>query len=167
MQTTQNGIWSGILATGPMTLAMFLLQKKLPETQKSPLPPATLTSQITAKLGIDQRLSTYRREDLTMLAHFGYGAAAGILFAFIQKKIRGGSVPMGLAFGLGVWGTSYLGLTPLLKMRANAYDMPANRNTLMILAHLVWGLSLSTAEKNLRKSGNEMLDGHRKAVSAE
>lgn len=167
MTTAQNGIWAGLLATGPMTLAMFALQRRLPSVEKSPLPPATLTSQITQQVGVDQKLSRDRREDLTMISHFGYGAACGLLYAFGFKKFHNKPLLKGSAFGLGVWAASYLGWIPLFGLRANAYDMPARRNGLMILAHLIWGASLAYSENEMRRFGNQMLDGHRRAPSAE
>lgn len=168
MNTLQNGIWSGLLATGPMTLAMFRLQRELPESQKSPLPPATLTSQITGALGIDQKLPQTRRPDFTMASHFAYGAACGALFAWLNRgKQRTSPWISGSLFGLGVWSASYMGWIPLFGLRASAYKMPARRNALMIVSHLIWGASLAIAEKELRQSGQQMLDGHKKALRAE
>ena len=168
MNTAENGIWSGLLATGPMTLAMFALHNKLPNVEKSPLPPATLTSQFTSLFGLDQKLSQNPRENLTMLSHFGYGAACGLLYAFGFKKLHPHSALLkGTLFGLGVWASSYMGWIPAFGLRANAYQMPAKRNGLMILAHIIWGASIGLAEFEMRRFGNQMLDGHRKASQAE
>lgn len=168
MNTAQNGIWSGLLATGPMTLAMFALHRQLPSAQKSPLPPATLTSQITSLFGIDQRLKQNPRENMTMFSHFGYGATCGLLYALGFKKWMARSPFInGSLFGLGVWAASYMGWIPAFGLRANAYKMPVKRNGLMILAHLIWGVSLGIAENEMRRFGNQMLDGHRKAPQAE
>lgn len=167
MNTAQNGIWAGLLATGPMTLAMFALQRALPATQKSPLPPATLSSQITSKFGIDQLLNRSRREDLTLLSHFAYGAVCGLLYASGLKKFDAPPLAKGALFGIGVWASSYMGWIPIFGLRANAYRMPANRNLLMIAAHLIWGASLAYSENEMRRFGNQLLDGHRKAPRAE
>lgn len=168
MNTFQNGIWSGLLATGPMTLAMFRMQESLPATEKSPLPPATLTSQITSVVGVDQKVSTKFRPDLTLLSHFSYGAAGGLLYSFLRREKVGGSpVLNGSLFGLGVWAASYMGWIPMFGLRASAYKMPVKRNALMVLSHLVWGASLGIAQNKLMKFGGQMLDGHRKAPRAE
>jgi len=37
----------------------------------------------------------------------------------------------------------------------------------MILAHIIWGASIGLAEFEMRRFGNQMLDGHRKASQAE
>lgn len=167
MNTIQNGIWSGILATGPMTLAMFRMQESLPADEKSPLPPATLTSQITGLIGLDQKISSQHRPDLTMISHFAYGASAGILYSWLAKKTKTNSLITGGAFGFGVWAASYFGWIPVFGLRASGLNMPPKRNALMLIAHLVWGASLSLAEKELRRHGQQMLDGHRKASHAE
>jgi len=44
-----------------------------------------------------------------------------------------------------VWGGSYLGLLPSLGILRPATDHPAQRNALMIAAHLVWGATLGGA----------------------
>ena len=67
----------------------------------------------------------------------------------------------------GIWAVSYLGWIPVSGLRANAFKMPARRNGLMILAHLIWGVSIAFSEKEMRQSGDQMLDGHRKAREAE
>jgi uncharacterized membrane protein YagU involved in acid resistance len=167
MNTAQNGIWAGLLATGPMTLGMFALQKRLPQGEKSPLPPATLTSQTMAQVGIDQKLGKNPRENLTMLAHFGYGAACGLLYALFSKKITSRPLVKGSLFGIGVWAASYAGWLPMLGFRANAFNMPAKRNGLMVAAHLIWGACLAFAENEMQKFGDQMLNGRNKAPLAE
>lgn len=168
MNTAQNGIWSGLLATGPMTLAMFALHRQLPRSEKSPLPPATLTSQVTSLLGLYQKLNKNPRESLTMISHFAYGAACGLLYAFGLKRYqRPQPVVKGCLFGLAVWAGSYMGWIPAFGLRSNAYNMSPRRNGLMVLAHLIWGASLGLAENEMRKFGDQMLEGHRKAPMAE
>lgn len=167
MNLVQNGIWSGLLATGPMTLAMFRMQRALPEKEKSPLPPATLTSQITGAFGVDQHLPAQIRPDATMISHFAYGAACGVLYSWLERKNQMAPLAKGSLFGIGVWAASYLGWIPVFGLRASGYKMPIRRNGLMLLAHLVWGASLGFAANEMKNFGNEMLDGHRKAPLAE
>lgn len=166
MNTVQNGIWSGILATGPMTLAMFSMQRSLPESEKSPLPPATLTFEST-KL-VAKKVSPSARADLTMLSHFAYGISCALIYSAAQKLApKAPAIVKGGVFGLGVWAISYLGWTPLAGFRASAPNMPARRNAMMIAAHLVWGAALGYSEQVLRESGNQMLDGRRRARKGE
>jgi uncharacterized membrane protein YagU involved in acid resistance len=167
MNTLQRGIWSGFLATGPMTLMMFELQKNLPPKEKSPLPPASLTNHFLQFLKLDNKVTSHQRAHLTMLSHFSYGAASGALYALLTNKWKAKPWVKGSGFGLGVWALSYLAWIPSLHLRPSAFRMPMKRNLLMIASHLVWGACLGFAENELRRSGLEMLDGQRKAVAAE
>ncbi len=47
---------------------------------------------------------------MTLVLHFGYGAAAGALFAFLARPM---SVGRGLAFGLGLWIVMQMAFVPL------------------------------------------------------
>jgi uncharacterized membrane protein YagU involved in acid resistance len=61
------------------------------------------------------------------------------------------NVVNGVAYGLGVWTASYLGLLPALGLLAPATEHPARRNALMIAAHVVWGASLGITAKRLSR----------------
>lgn len=167
MNTVQNGFWSGVLATGPMTLAMFAWQRKLPVLERSPLPPATLTDQVTKSFRVNSLIPSNRRADLTMTSHFAFGITTGILYSFLSRRIKAPPVLKGSLFGLSVWAASYLGWIPAAGLRASAFKMPTRRNELMVAAHMVWGACLGFAENELARSGNQMLDGTRKALRAE
>ena len=45
--------------------------------------------------------------------------------------------------------------------------MSKERNALMIVAHVVWGACLGYAERELKRRGEQMLAGNRKAPLAE
>lgn len=167
MHALTNGIWAGLLATGPMTLAMFRLHRSLPADEQSPLPPATITTDVMKPAISPRAVSPEARVNLTMANHFAYGAACGALYAFGPSRMKRSPIATGALFGLGVWAGSYLGWLPAVGMRSNAFRMPAKRNALMILSHLVWGASLGFAENELRRRGSRILDGVRKAPNAE
>ena len=84
------------------------------------------------------------RSALTLLAHFGYGGAAGAIYAGAGKRLPGGPALRGLFFGLLVWTVSYLGLLPSLRVLKPATEHPVRRSALMIGAHFVWGWFLAT-----------------------
>jgi hypothetical protein len=61
------------------------------------------------------------------------------LFAVASSKPE----PMkGAAYGVAVWTGSYLGWIPTLGLLKPATRHPAERNALMLAAHLVWGAAL-------------------------
>lgn len=166
MEKVLRGLYSGFLATGPMTILMMAAHQLLPRKEKSPLPPATLSFQIWKRL-TGKDLTPRVQSLLTMGAHFVYGSTAGILYSKIFES-RKMSVPSkGFLFGLTFWAANYLGLTPALGLRAAGTRMPIRRNLMMLAAHAVWGSMLAFSEDLLNRSGSQMLVGEKKALTAE
>lgn len=153
-----RGIWASTMATSSMTLAMFQFFAKLPKARKSPLPPAQITRSIEKKMGLERAPSSELQKQLTLLAHYGYGAAAGVLYAAISPKVPGSLIAKGSLFGLTVWGASYLGIIPKLNLHPSAPRMNTQRNVMMIASHVVWGVALAYAEDKLRKNSSALLD---------
>lgn len=134
------GAAAGAAATFPMTLTMEALHQALPGEPPRPLPPREVLEGLTAKAGVSHEVAEEEKQELTLAAHFGYGAACGALFALVAPR-GPAAVPAGIAFGLGVWASSYMGLLPALGIRHHARFDPAARSGLMIAAHAVWGAS--------------------------
>ena len=137
---------AGLVGTALMTIAMEMLWRRLPARQQYPLPPREIIEQTLPRaLGRDADDDARRR--LTLLAHFGFGAAAAVVFASL---FRSRSPVLGAAYGLLVWAASYLGWIPAFGILRPAHSHPAQRNALMIAVHLVWGawmaLSLGALE---------------------
>jgi uncharacterized membrane protein YagU involved in acid resistance len=133
------GLIAGVVATGPMTVAMALWHRRLPMSERYPLPPREITMKLARDAGVSRELSPDMRSAATLLAHFGYGGAAGTLYKLISDKVPAPPIAKGVAFGLLVWGASYLGLLPGAGILKVATRHPARRNALMIGAHVVWG----------------------------
>lgn len=136
---------AGIAATVAMTAAMRRLYPLLDKSKRYPLPPREIIDRIG--LGDDERTA----RDRTVLAHFGYGALAGALFAALPPP-RGS----GTAFGLGIWAVSYLGWIPALRILSPASQHPVQRNLLMAAAHVVWGIVLAKSLSELERSGDDV-----------
>ncbi|MCU0493080.1 MAG: DUF1440 domain-containing protein [Chloroflexaceae bacterium] len=137
-----RGAVAGAIATAPMTLAMMAMHSQLPEHQQYPLPPSLITAKAEAVVGVRDEVKRDDHVALTTLAHFGYGAAVGALFAPVARVAHLPPVTGGVAYGLTVWTVSYLGLLPALRLLPPATKQPAERNSLMIAAHVVWGATL-------------------------
>jgi uncharacterized membrane protein YagU involved in acid resistance len=133
------GVLGGIGGTIAMTAFMRRLHKKLPPRSRYPLPPREIVHQTFPAT------SKQAGRSLTTLSHFGYGAAAGALFAVMMPR-RG--MLAGATYGAAVWAASYLGWIPAVGILTPATRHPRERNVLMIAAHLVWGgvLGLSVQE---------------------
>ena len=144
-----KGALAGFLATAPMTLAMDAMHRQLPAHERYPLPPSDITAELTEEAGVRQHLDPPEHIALTMLAHFGYGAAAGALYGPISRHTGLSPVASGVVFGLGVWTVSYLGLLPALGILRSATEHPARRNELMIASHVVWGAATGLLTSSL------------------
>jgi putative membrane protein len=143
------GALAGLAATVPMTLFMQRMHQELPARERYPLPPSEIVEHLAELAGVDDQLDRSEHLVLTLLAHFGYGAATGALYAPLANALRPPALLGGIAFGLGVWGTSYLGLLPALGVLRPATDHPARRNALMIGAHMIWGVALGLIVERL------------------
>ena len=136
------GTLAGLTATAPMTAAMIVMHKALPAHERYPLPPRKVTMRVARKTGVKKHLDEPEKKAATLAAHFGYGAAMGGIFAMLAPRAPGRPIPKGIAWGLIVWATSYLGLLPATGLHEPATRHPRERNLLMILAHVIWGGSL-------------------------
>ena len=154
--TLASGAVAGLVATAPMTLFMERMHQQLPARERYPLPPSEIVEQLTEQAGVSDQIDRREHVGLTMLAHFGYGAAAGALYAPLAQALRAPPILGGAAFGLAVWGGSYLGLLPALGLLRPATEHPARRNALMIGAHIVWGVTLGLMLEQLDQSAGEV-----------
>ena len=157
MSRILNGALAGIGATIAMTVVMRQLHRRLPPASRYQLPPREIVQETLppASEGVLRQLTT--------LSHFGYGAAAGAVFASLAPD-RGAAV--GMAYGTGVWAASYLGWIPAVGILRTAALHPRERNALMIAAHLVWGAVLALAARELHQAEESIFHGSPNAGSA-
>lgn len=154
MHDVLSGAGAGLVATAPMTVAMDVMFRLLPRREQYPLPPSSITSELTDKAGLRGDLDREEHIGLTLVNHFAYGAATGALYGLLAGALRSRR-PMpplvsGIGWGLTVWSVSYLGLLPLVGLLRPATHQPAGRNLLMIAAHIVWGAVLGTLTERLQ-----------------
>jgi len=86
---------------------------------------------------------------VTLLSHFGYGAAAGAVYSLLEKNIPLEAAIKGALAGVAVWVGSYLGWLPAMGILTPATRHPLRRNLLMIVAHLVWGVTMGAVLRKL------------------
>ena len=145
-----KGAVAGLLATFPMTLFMRTAWRMLPPQEKYPLPPRQLTNRLVQELEPPVRLNQDRLTALTYLLHFLFGAATGALYGVLEDRVPLHDDTKGPLMGMAVWAGSYLGWIPLLRMLPPATRHPWQRNVLMIVTHLIWGLALGTFTRMLK-----------------
>lgn len=146
------GSIAGAIATLPMTLFMLLMHQTLPMWQKYPLPPERITTQIAKRLKIGRRMDKPQRVGAALVVHFGYGSNMGMIYAPLARRAPLPPVLKGALFGMLVWGGSYLGIAPFMKLADAAPKQPVQRNAMMIAAHLVWGTALGIVEDLLERA---------------
>jgi len=147
-----RGALCGAVATAPMTMLMGVLHRCLPAGERYPLPPRLITMNVARRAGVASEMNEEERSAATLVAHFGYGAGVGALFAAIPQRTELDVISRGLLFGAVVWGVSYLGVLPGMSLLPSATRQPIRRSGLMIAAHLVWGIALSVLEELARKN---------------
>lgn len=153
-RATVKGALAGTLATLPMTVFMLATQRFLPRGQRYELPPELLVKEMSKRAHIRLHWNKKLLMGATVVSHFGYGAAMGVLYSPIEKQKSLPRPLTGTLFGLWVWASNYLGLLPLLRMRASGPREPGQRNLMMIAAHVVWGSALGAISALFpRKSG--------------
>ena len=137
------GGFGGLFSTLPMSALMLLWHRRLSWTQREPLPPQQITVNAFNSAGLDDDLSRPQLEALAMINHFGYGTAMGSMYGLLTSARQPASqLSTGVVYGLGVWAVSYLGLLPTLGLYRSAIKESAERNLLMLTAHIVWGGAL-------------------------
>jgi putative membrane protein len=134
-----------------MTAMMLAFHRRLPWWERYALPPEEITTQLAQRAGARQLIRGKPRAAATWVAHFGYGAAAGAVYAPLAWLAPGRPVLKGMLFGLLVWAGSYLGWLPAADILPPATQHPARRNALMIGAHLIWGAVTGLAADRARR----------------
>lgn len=135
-----EGSIAGLIATAPMTWTMQAGEELVPRTSRGKLPPRQITERILSKTGLRRRLDEDDRSAASVVAHYGFGTAAGCLLGLAATAAPAVPRPaIGVVVGLSVWAGSYMGWLPASGVRRSAHREPAGRNIQMIAAHVVWG----------------------------
>ena len=121
----------------------------LPRREKYHLPPRLITEEITQRMGIRQRIPEQGLIGLTIFSHFAYGAVFGASYALFEDQIRMHSSLKGGLAGVALWAGSYLGWLPATGILTPATQHPWRRNLLMVVAHVIWGMTLGEVLRKL------------------
>lgn len=117
--------------------------------EKYPLPPRLITEEITERVGIEDRVDEKELVGLTILSHFGYGSLFGAIHALFDQRIPLRSSLKGALSGVALWMGSYLGWLPAMNLLPPATRQPWRRNLVMIIAHVIWGVTLGEVLRKL------------------
>lgn len=155
MNKTQRyftGAFAGTVASLFHTAVMLTLHRLLPQARRKPVPPKEIASLLAERTGAEWARSEARLNAVTAVGHFGYGAVAGALYVPIAEHVHHKPLAAGVAYGVGIWAASYLGWIPALRILTPAIEHPAQRNAMMIAAHVAWGAALATILEKVERN---------------
>ena len=138
MSRTLKGTAAGLAATIPMTVSMGVLQRMShPSTR---IAPSEVVRRAEKMASLDKEIGEKTHETLTGIAHFAFGGAAGAGFGLVGPFKH----PMlaGLLYGASVYGVSYIGILPELRLMPEPENDRPQRQSATFLSHIVWGAAL-------------------------
>jgi uncharacterized membrane protein YagU involved in acid resistance len=133
------GAVAGLAATVPMTAAMRAIHRQLPRHERDPLPPAQVTVNAAEVAGVAHKMSRRQKHHAVLATHYGIGTTAGAVYGLLAPYLAGPGVLNGVAYGLTVWASSYLGVLPATGLYKAPDREPARRHGMTAAAHVVWG----------------------------
>ena len=145
------GAVGGFVATGPMSVAMAFLYRRLPWWQPWALPPREVTTNVLKTVGMHEHMSREAETVATSVGHFAYGTVAGTLYGALPVAVRRHAVTSGAVYGLAVWAASYGGGLPAFRLAAPLRYRTPKRIALMIAAHVVWGAVLGPTSRTVAR----------------
>jgi hypothetical protein len=155
---TAEGATAGVAATVVMTA---VLEAGRRWSSFHTHPPIRIVRTLVAG-GPDRPLSG--EMVLAAVAHLGYGAACGVLFALLTRRRPTAGPPMGVGYGLVLWFAGYGGWVPTMGALPPPQRDQPGRQIALVAGHLVYGVVLATSLRRLR-NGERGHPGHRPTVS--
>lgn len=143
------GVASGAVATLAMSAAMEVSYRLLSPSERGPLAPSQIVMRGAAAAGVDTRAHPVRHTLITLLAHFGYGSAAGVGYTLLMSRTPLPPPFRGLLYGAALWAVSYQAWLPSTGVLRPATTYARGRVTTLVVSHLVWGAAADVTERLL------------------
>jgi hypothetical protein len=140
LHSALDGALAGAAATLPMSAVMAAADRA---GMMGKHPPEVIVEKGMRRSGV--RADETTEDAVTLVAHFGFGAAAGAVFGLINRRAahrRSTWIAEGIAFGLVVYAVSYKGWIPALNILPRPEHDRPGRQPSMIAAHVVFGAAL-------------------------
>jgi hypothetical protein len=150
MKSLIRGAFAGTIATALMS-ALMLGGRRLGVTGM--LPPEKITSKLLRGHGIHPDRT--QQDAIATGLHFAFGAAAGGAFGVVARRLPVPSVPLGIAYGAGIWGVSYMGWIPSMGLMPRADHDDRGRQAVMLAGHLVFGATLGVLAGRRRRRADD------------
>ena len=153
MKSLIRGAFAGTIATALMSVFM-LGGRRLGVT--GTLPPKKITAKFLRRHGI--RPDRTQQDAIATGMHFAFGAAAGGVFGVVARRVPVPSVPLGIAYGAGIWGVSYMGWIPSMGLMPRADHDDRGRQAVMLAGHLVFGATLGVLAGRRRRRAVDVVE---------
>ena len=98
-----------------------------------------------------REVSTKRIELVNNAVHWSYGALWGVLYGLVQGTVRAQPLRLGLAFGAGLWGFSYV-VMPAAKLYKPIWEYPPKSLAIDLSYHLAYGAAAGATYKELDRA---------------
>ena len=134
---TLDGATRGIVGAMAMT-GMRRVTTGLGLLEKTP--PRTMAEQAPLLRRLLERLPPDLRDEAVELAHWGYGAAAGVCYAYLPGAFRRRRWS-GPAYGLVIWALFETGVVPLLGLE-HARERSVSTRILIAADHVLYGAAV-------------------------
>lgn len=144
------GAVAGAVATVPQSLVIW--GAKAAGFYRAKPHPEQVAEQMSMPLINLRRVPEDVRTPIITAEHFAFGAASGAVYGVSTGIIR----PMpatGLVMGLAVWGISYGGWIPALRIAPLPQDDESGRAVTTLVAHAAYGLALGALLERLLGKG--------------
>ncbi len=132
-----RGAADGVVATAVMSAAMLLAKRSCAMGE---MPPEKITARFLNRAGVPR--TAEQQDALAIAFHFAFGAVGGACFRLAAARIPAPAVPLGMAYGTGIWAVSYMGWVPALRIMPPADRDRRGRQLAMIAGHLMYGSTL-------------------------
>lgn len=140
-----TGATAGIAATAVMTAAL-LVQAAV---TRGELEPKRITEWVVARLGLE--LSEPALDFATGVNHLAFGTSMGALYGLWRGRRDTAARPAlsGVAYGIGVWASSYAGWVPALGIMPPPHRDKPGRAARIHVSHWIYGATLGAVEAGL------------------
>jgi hypothetical protein len=147
-----HGLLAGVAATVPMTGVIAV--GRAVGWLGTP-PPEQITAAAAALADVDDDLPPPVFDATWVAAHLAYGGLCGAIYPSLRALLPSSIPAAGLAYGLAVWGASYVGLMPALRLYPSPWRDRPSRTAVMVAAHAVFGIALAEAHRLLPEPSDQ------------
>jgi hypothetical protein len=144
------GALAGFTATVPMSAFMLATFKALPADEQYALQPRLIAERLAEQAHIEMPESEAASNAASTALHFAYGTGVGAAYPLFAESTTLNPVVAGAAYGMAVYAAGYLGWLPATGVMAFGLKHPKHRLSMIIGAHLVWGVALGMLYSTMR-----------------